>query len=123
VRRGTVLVIDDDPLLSETVEQILITAHDVVIANSGAEALEILAKKQNFDVILCDLMMPVMTGAEFYDSLKRRHPNQIHKIIFLTGGVFTAQMREFLDRMPNQRFEKPCDAKTLRTIISRRVAG
>ena len=46
-------------------------------------------------MILCDLMMPVMTGAEFHRELSLRSPEQARRIVFLTGGAFTVNAREF----------------------------
>ena len=61
------------------------------------EGLERITGGQEFNVILCDLMMPVMTGADFHRELSVRAPEQACRIVFLTGGAFTVNAREFLD--------------------------
>jgi hypothetical protein len=50
------------------------------------------------------------------------HPEQATEIIFLTGGAFTLHAREFLDRVPNPRLDKPFDSNSLRAIVNRQVS-
>jgi CheY-like chemotaxis protein len=69
-------------------------------------------------VILCDLMMPDMTGMDLHAELARKLPEQATRMIFLTGGAFTPRAREFLDEVPNQRLEKPCDLGKLLALIN-----
>ena len=67
------------------------------------------------------MMMPVMTGMEFYDKLLASRRELAERIVFLTGGAFTVRAREFLDRIPNTRIEKPFDARNLRALVNDRV--
>ncbi len=122
-RRGRVLVIDDDALVSRAVERTLAGIHDVVGVSSAADALEKIRAGARFDVILCDMMMPHMTGVEFYEELRRISPAEASRVIFLTGGAFTAKAREFLDRVSNQRVDKPFDPTHLRALVSDRIAA
>lgn len=116
-RRGRILVVDDEPRIGSTLRRILGLEHDVVALASGPEVLERLAAGESFDLILCDLMMPEMTGMQLYAEVSRAYPDYASRIIFLTGGAFTPQAREFLDRVPNQRIEKPFDVQNLRALI------
>ena len=75
-----------------------------------------------FDVILSDLMMPEMSGMEFYDELTRRFPEVADRVVFISGGAFTPSARAFLDRVSNPRIEKPFDARALREIVALVVA-
>jgi CheY-like chemotaxis protein len=81
-----------------------------------------LAFEQNFDVILCDLMMPQMTGMEFHAELARKAPRMAERVVFLTAGAFTANAKRYLDSVPNKRLEKPFDAKALRATIHKLIA-
>ena len=75
------------------------------------------ASGERFDVVLCDLMMPEMTGMDFYAELARVAPDQVERMIFLTGGAFTPRAREFLEQVPNARIEKPVDLQNLRALM------
>lgn len=92
--------------------------------DSGRAGLERLAREP-FDAILCDVMMPELTGAEFHAELVVRHPALARRVVFMTGGAFTEEARRFLDRVPNPRLDKPFDARGLRaalgTVLSARA--
>jgi CheY-like chemotaxis protein len=72
-------------------------------------------------VILCDLMMPIMTGMELHDQLAKTDPGTAAEIIFMTGGAFSPGALDFLEHMPNQLVEKPFDLRELRAIIAGRI--
>ena len=116
-RRGRILVIDDDVMLGKALRRALIQEHDVSVETNAAEALKRLVSGDQFDLVMCDLMMPHMTGMDFHAELMRVAPEQVKKVIFMTGGAFTGRAREFLDRVPNVRIEKPFEVQQLRILI------
>jgi CheY-like chemotaxis protein len=98
-----------------------------VVAESGAEALELLqqdgaASATTYDVILCDLMMPGMTGMELFEVLRREYPVLSKRVVFMTGGVSMLRVSEFLESVPNAKFEKPFDIAELRRTLHGLVA-
>jgi len=119
--QGCVLVIDDEPIITTAIRRILGGEHLVSTTQQAQEALEWLQSGQVFDVILCDLMMPQMTGMDFYEELQRVNPEHASRIIFLTGGAFTVRAREFLDKVPNLRLDKPFNAKLLRSVVGENI--
>ncbi len=121
-RRGRVLVVDDEPSVAAAVRRVLASQHDVVVRGSAEEALDEIGRGERFDAILCDLMMPRMTGMELHAELARRAPDQADRMVVLTGGAFTDGAREFLDRVQLPRCEKPFDATGLRELV-RKVVG
>jgi PAS domain S-box-containing protein len=121
-RRGRVLVVDDEPSVAAAVRRVLASLHDVVVRGSAEEALDDIGRGERFDAILCDLMMPRMTGMELHAELARSAPDQASRMVVLTGGAFTEGAREFLDRVALPRCEKPFDAAGLRELV-RRVVG
>jgi CheY-like chemotaxis protein len=72
-------------------------------------------------VILCDLMMPRMSGMELYAEVLKISPEQAERMIFMTGGAFTPRAREFLDTTTNPRVDKPFDAASLRAAVNRMI--
>ncbi|MCX5742246.1 MAG: response regulator [Proteobacteria bacterium] len=120
-RRGSVLVIDDDVQLGQAIRRYLSAYHDVLVVQSGATALALMAEGARYDVVLCDLMMPQITGMELFTQLAAFAPEQAERIVFLTGGAFTIAAREFLDASPNQRLDKPFDVKVLRRLVNEMI--
>ena len=74
---------------------------------------------ETFDLILCDLMMPDMTGMDLHRELSGTAPEQASRMIFLTGGAFTATALQFLSETPKEHIEKPFHAANLRAIVQR----
>jgi PAS domain S-box-containing protein len=120
-RRGRVLLIDDDPSIAVSVQRLLGRDHDIVCVHTGTAALRRLRSGEHFDVVLCDVMMPEMTGVDLHARLVRSHPAVARDMVFITGGGFTPRCRAFLDSIPNQRLDKPFDAAGLRALIADRV--
>jgi two-component system, cell cycle sensor histidine kinase and response regulator CckA len=118
-RRGRILVVDDEKLVLRGVKRILSKEHEVVATVAAKEALALCAGGEKFDLILCDLMMPDMTGMELHRELSRVAPEQAERMIFLTGGAFTAKARQFLSETPKEHIEKPFDPANLRAIVQR----
>lgn len=120
-RRGRVLVIDDDAMVGVAIRRTLARDHEVLVVTAAPEALRRIQSGETFDIILCDLMMPQMTGMELYGELRRLSVEHAERVIFLTGGAFTSAARAFLDEVPNLRVEKPFDAQLLRALLNDRI--
>jgi CheY-like chemotaxis protein len=95
--------------------------HDCTVAYTGRDALSRICAGERFDVILCDLMMPVMNGMDLYSEISRVAPEQTQKILFLTGGAFTPLLQNFLASVANDRLEKPFDVARLRALVNARL--
>ncbi|QDE93651.1 histidine kinase [Myxococcus xanthus] len=121
--RGRVLVVDDDALVSGAIRRTLARENDVDVLVSARRALEKLTGTEaRYDVVLCDLMMPEMTGMDLYDALAQVDSRAAERIVFITGGAFTATARTFLERVANPRVEKPFDPEALRQLVRSEVA-
>ncbi|MBL8740007.1 MAG: response regulator, partial [Myxococcales bacterium] len=121
-RAARVLVIDDEPLVARAIARAL-RDNQVICAGGAKEAFELLDGERPFDVILCDLMMPEMTGIDFFQELDRRDPEAAKKVVFLTGGAFTDSARRFLERVPNPRLGKPFGSHELETLVASILQG
>jgi PAS domain S-box-containing protein len=120
--RGRVLVIDDDRAMANAIGLVLADDHDVEVCTSARHALASMHEGRQFDAIVCDVMMPEMSGIDFHSELSNQRPELASEIIFLTGGAFTLCAREFLDRISNPRLDKPFDSERLRGLVNRQVA-
>jgi CheY-like chemotaxis protein len=87
--------------------------------NSATEAHQLIVSGERFDVILCDLMMPQVTGMDLHGLINELDPKQAGRMVFMTGAAFTPAARRFLDEVPNSRIEKPFDFQGLRTLVDR----
>jgi len=117
-RRGRILVIDDDGGILNVVTRVLSADHECHTMRSGTEALDRIRQGERFDVILCDLMMPVLTGMDLFAELSRIDQHQAARVVFLTGGAFTTKAREFLSQVTNPRLEKPFDLSALKNLVN-----
>ncbi len=119
LRRGRILVVDDEELILRAVARILSKEHDIVVTQVASDALAMCSNGDTFDLILCDLMMPDMTGMDLYLELARVAPGQQERLVFLTGGAFTPKARDFLAVTPVEHIEKPFEASNLRAFVQR----
>jgi len=120
-RRGRVLVIDDEPRLATTIRLALEEQAEVEVAGSGAEAIERLSGDAEFDVVLCDLMMPEVSGMDVYESVARDRPDLAARFVFMTGGAFTDRARAFLKHSGLPRLDKPFALADVERLLSERL--
>ncbi len=117
---GRVLVVDDEEPIRRILQRLL-AEHEVLTAASGREARALLEKDQRFDVILCDLMMPEMTGMELHAWLVATLPVLARRVVFVSGGAFTPHASDYLASVSNVLLDKPIDPVRLRRLTSELV--
>ncbi len=120
-RRGRILVIDDEPMVAVAVGRMLRAHHDVMAMTDAREALALLTAGEVYDLIFCDLMMPNLSGIEVYELVKATSSPMASKIVFMTGGAFTATAQDFLRQHGNTHVTKPFTAETIRSVAARFV--
>jgi len=119
-RRARVLVVDDEPRFARGLARALRREHDVSMLTSAREALKCLTENDNsFDAVLCDVMMPDMTGVEFHRELERQRPDLARRVLFFTGGAFTPATAAFVRRMADRCLEKPFDVAEVRRKLAK----
>jgi signal transduction histidine kinase/CheY-like chemotaxis protein len=119
--RRRVLVIDDEPMMARAVQRLLDSEHDVVATSDPLAAVEQVRAGVRYDAILCDLMMPSMSGMEVYEAIARVESEQARRMVFMTGGAFTPSAARFLENIQNPRIEKPLEHATLRAILRKHL--
>ncbi len=90
--RGKVLVIDDEPAVVRSVERLLGDSHEVTGVQSARVALDRFDGGESYDLILCDLRMPDMSGIELARHLDERHRPLRPRLVFMTGDIGEAGM-------------------------------
>ena len=95
LRRGLrVLVVDDDKaVLRSTVRMLDFLGYATVSAESGSEALRLLASNQEIDLVLADFAMPEMSGGELAKAIRAMRPTL--PVILITGYGYRENLKDF----------------------------
>jgi signal transduction histidine kinase/CheY-like chemotaxis protein len=117
-RRGRILIVDDEAKLALTLGMLLEHDHHVDRCLQTRAALELIRNGPPYDAILCDVMMPELTGEHLYEAVFARDPEQARRIIFMTGGAFTEGARHFLERVRNPQLTKPFKVEELEALLA-----
>ncbi|WP_407737257.1 PAS domain S-box protein [Hyalangium sp.] len=113
-----VLVIDDDPEVCAALARIIGSPHVVEQAQTAREAQErLLTRREHYDVIFCDLMMPDVTGMDLHDVLAAQRSELLGRMVYMSAGTFTARATEFLQRVADRRIDKPFDPARVRSFL------
>lgn len=122
VKNRRLLVVDDDVLVARTLVRLL-SDHRVEVVTSGREAMAKLASEGNeFDLVLCDLMMPDVTGMDLYEEVEKKHPGLAGRFVFISGGGVTERSRRFLEVHADRVLPKPIDSAQLIRLLAKRTA-
>jgi two-component system cell cycle sensor histidine kinase/response regulator CckA len=119
--RPRVLIIDDEPAILAVYPEVLGVDYQVVVASSGQEALELVATQTDFDVILCDYMMPDLDGRALYEHLRTNAPHLLERLMFCSGGLVSERARKFVASISNPLLEKPISLDKLCAAIDQVV--
>lgn len=121
-RATKVLVVDDEADIADLMRSMLEGAgHEVVTAESGAVALEMLEMVQ-FDAIVSDLRMPDMDGAALWRAVRERDPALATRMLFVTGDTLSPAARRFLDEARCPSLDKPFSKEDLLARVADRLA-
>lgn len=112
-----ILVIDDEPYILASIRRAL-RHYDVTVVEGGQRAIDALHADAGYDLVLCDLVMAHVNGIDVYRWIARNRPDMLDRLIFMTAGAFTIEVRDFLAQVSNPVMHKPFDTKTLRWMIA-----
>jgi len=116
-----VLFVDDDPMVLQGLQRTLRPMRSewsMSFADSGAKALELMDRAP-FDVVVSDMRMPHMDGADLLNEVMRRHPGTVRLV--LSGHSDRSLIMKSVGAA-HQYLAKPCDPETLKNVI-RRTTG
>ena len=110
-----VLIVDDEPTLCFTLRLVLEEEYQVVVAESGKAAIATLTEDSDFDVVLCDLQMPGVSGADVFEWAASRALGP--RFVFMTGGAYSREAEDFLARPDVTSVNKPFDVDDLLRVV------
>ena len=118
VVKKKVLLLEDDAAFKEIMHCFLTeNNYEVVSVNNGVEGVhEVLAG--DFEVILCDMLMPTLPGDMFYRAVERMRPHLCERFIFMTGYRGNAKVNEFIAAVNGTVLTKPFHVDDLLELIA-----
>jgi signal transduction histidine kinase len=117
-RRLRLLVVDDDPHLLAACRRWLARRYDVETACGGAAGIAALEESAAFDAVLCDVMMPGVSGLDLHRIVGKRWPSLSDRVVFMTGGVFADEAQRALDATGRPCLAKPFDLDDVDVCLS-----
>ena len=119
IRNARILLIDDEgDVLAVLMRALQGAGFQVDAVSSGQAALACLAEV-NYDLVLCDIQMPGLNGAEIYELTRQRREPQAHRFVFVTGDIANPQTGRFLERTGVRYIVKPFEPSELVQKIQR----
>jgi len=116
--KNRILFVDDDELALRGLERLLRSMRsewDMEFVDSGAKALERMAEA-SFDVVVSDMRMPKMNGAELLNEVMKRHPKTVRLIL---SGYADRELILKCVGSTHQYLAKPCEGKALKMTVLR----
>jgi len=120
VRRPRLFVVDDEPSIRAAIKRFLTRRQwEVEEAEDGRVALEILlhSEPNRYDVVMCDLRMPHVSGVELYRTLLASRPDLVRRLLFSTGDVVSSDAADFLEESGRPVIEKPFELARLEELL------
>ena len=116
--KGSVLLLEDDPQFKQIMHEFLSgQGYKVACVQNGVEGVhEVLAK--DFEVILCDMMMPTLPGDMFFRAVERMRPHLCNRFIFMTGHRGNPKVNDFIRTVNGTMLAKPFHVDDLMEMIA-----
>ena len=121
-QRARILVIDDEERMRKVMHRALGPEYDVVVTSGGQGGLDRIVAGERFDLVLCDLMLPSMSGMVFHERVGKVAPELVEHIVFTTGGAYTHGAKAFLMRSDIRHIDKPFSLADLREAVREHLA-
>jgi signal transduction histidine kinase len=122
-RAGRLLVIDDEESIGRVVGRAFADRHDVTVVQRARDAFARFEAGERFDLVLCDLLMPSVSGPEVYAMVVERWPDILPSLVFMTGGAFTPSTAEFAAKGLTPLLQKPFRIADVQALLDARLRG
>ena len=119
----SLLIIDDEAELADLVASVLTTDGWAVDTALDGRTAVVKLEDRVYDLVICDMTMPGLSGLQLYERLKLKRPSQAARIIFLTNDRPSSSTQRFLRNSGATWLEKPFNLPALRELASRLMDG
>jgi CheY-like chemotaxis protein len=120
--RSRLYVVDDEPSIRAAIRRFLTRrGWDVEEAEDGRVALDVLLRCEpnRYDVVMCDLRMPHLSGPELHRALVQHRPDLVQRLVFSTGDIASSDAATFLADSERPVIEKPFELVRLEEMLVR----
>ena len=115
-----ILIIDDDKMIQTSISHTLAKQnHKLIFASNGDNAIDVLDDNRDVDIIICDIMMPEISGPTFILMLKRFFIRELPRIIVISNVKDGEQFLTKLDIKFDCFLTKPIDYLKLEAIVAK----
>jgi CheY-like chemotaxis protein len=115
-----ILIIEDDLMTRKALSHNLLEdGHTVSIAANGQEAISVIEKNRIIDLVICDVMMPVLTGPSFILMLKNYFPKKLPSVIIISGDKVGEDYLKKIEIPYDHFLSKPIDPQELKEVIAK----
>jgi DNA-binding response OmpR family regulator len=122
-KKRKALVVEDEPSIRDICSRILtVEGYDVTFAENGKIA-EMRIAENKYDLILCDIRLPEVSGIDCYIFLQKEHYEQTKKVIFMTGGIMSNETTNFLEKSGRPYILKPFRPSELLELIHANIGN
>jgi len=113
-----VLLLEDDPNFKDIMEAFLQdSGYEVIAVHNGVEGVH-QVQANDFEVILCDMMMPTLPGDMFFRAVERMRPHLCDRFIFMTGHSGNPKVNDFISTVRGSVLTKPFQVDDLLEMIA-----
>ncbi len=117
-----ILVVDDYRPFATSLRILLAQDHEVLVANSGQDALAALRSGADFDVLLLDVAVPDLSGLALLAAVRAERPELARRILFMSGGALSPEVERALAATGNPHLQKPFATDALLRLL-REIGG
>jgi len=107
IQTKRVLLLEDSEDLKSLIKRFLESnSYSVEAVSHGAEGLRSIMREE-FDIIICDMQMPRLSGDRFYFAVKKAMPHLCQRFIFITGYTCSTKINDFIKQVNGTMLPKP----------------
>lgn len=118
--KPSILIVDDQYPIRYGLEKLLSAEYVIYKAYNGKDALAIIRQNSDIDIILTDIMMPVMDGIKMIEKVRFGNKDVI--IIAMTAVCSGKNISEIIEKGANQCLDKPLDIPQLKLILKKSIS-